>query len=100
MSAAFPWQNTTANLQQLDCSYVGQQLFKEVGEKIGMFSWGIFLAVTWLLVSYRLKTRFDKGKSHLGSMHGEIWYDMTAQYIFIFMFMASFWLLVYGGFGV
>ena len=84
----------------LDCNYVAQELFKEVGGRIGMFSWGIFIAVTWLLVSYRLKTRAEKGKSHLSSMNGGQLYDKTAQYVYIFLFMASFWLLVYGGFGV
>jgi hypothetical protein len=100
MSASLPWQNTTSNLQQLDCSYVGQELFKEIGGRIGFFSWALFLAATWLLISYRLKTRFDKGKSHLHSLRGEAWFDYTSQYVYIFMFMASLWLVVYGGFGI
>jgi len=85
---------------QMDCSEVGRQVMLQVGQRVSIFSWGVFLAVCWLFVAHIMQSRASKGKSHLASWHGERWFDVSVVPTLCFLFMASFWLLVYGGFGL
>jgi len=84
----------------VDCSEVGRQAMLQVGQRVSLFSWGIFLAVCWLFMAHVMKSRASKGKSHMAKWQGERWLDLTMVPTMCFLFMASFWLLVYGGFGV